>query len=319
MNAIGGYFGLELGKHDEYHVDAVRLNTGRNALEYLLIAGQYQKIYLPYYTCDVLLEPINKLGIAYEFYNINEQMEAIFDVSVIGEKECFLYTNYFGMKDDFVDFLQRKCVNLIVDNAQAFYAEPLNNVDTFYSPRKFFGVTDGAYLYSNKLVSMNLKQDVSHTRFEHLLRRLDISAENGYPYFINNDESLSDMPILKMSNLTQKILASIDYAAIAKIRKENYDYLDQALKDLNRISFKLNSKQVPMVYPFYSNDTSLRKRLIEHGVYTAQYWPNVLEWVSVETIEWRLANNLIHLPIDQRYSQEDLNKIIKIISHEHHW
>ena len=46
MNAIGGYFGLELDKENEYHSEAIRLNTGRNALEYILISGFYKKIYL---------------------------------------------------------------------------------------------------------------------------------------------------------------------------------------------------------------------------------------------------------------------------------
>jgi hypothetical protein len=36
MNPIGGYFELELRKSDEYHKEAIRLNTGRNALKLIL-------------------------------------------------------------------------------------------------------------------------------------------------------------------------------------------------------------------------------------------------------------------------------------------
>ena len=36
MKTIGGYFELELKKNEEYHKDALSLNTGRNALEYIL-------------------------------------------------------------------------------------------------------------------------------------------------------------------------------------------------------------------------------------------------------------------------------------------
>lgn len=66
--SIGGYFGLELQKKKEYHQNAIRLNTGRNAFEYILRAKNYTKVYLPYYTCDVMLEPINKLNLK---YNLN--------------------------------------------------------------------------------------------------------------------------------------------------------------------------------------------------------------------------------------------------------
>ena len=65
MKAIGGYFELELQKNEEYHKDALSLNTGRNALEYILKANAYKKIYIPYFTCDVLLQPILKLKLKY--------------------------------------------------------------------------------------------------------------------------------------------------------------------------------------------------------------------------------------------------------------
>ena len=69
--AIGGYFELELQRKEEYYKNAIRLNTGRNAFEYILRARGYTKVYLPYYTCDVMLEPINKLNLQYEFYSID--------------------------------------------------------------------------------------------------------------------------------------------------------------------------------------------------------------------------------------------------------
>ena len=77
MNAIGGYFELELAKGEEYHKDAIRLNTGRNAFEYILRAKAYKKVYLPFYTCDVMLEPIKKLNIKYEFYSIRNNFELL--------------------------------------------------------------------------------------------------------------------------------------------------------------------------------------------------------------------------------------------------
>jgi hypothetical protein len=317
MNSIGGYFGLELNRQSKYHPESIHLNTGRNALEYLLIVRQYKKIYLPYYTCNVLLEPIKKLGLLYEFYSIDKFFEPNFNLSRIKINECFLYTNYFGIKDSFILKIKAECRNLIVDNAQAFYSKPLSGVDTFYSCRKFFGVTDGSYLYTNKTIESELEVDISYNRFEHLLRRIDVSAEDGYPYFIDNDKSLSNLPILKMSTLTQRILESINYEKIAKVRRENYRYLDNALNKINGIQVGIDSHQVPMVYPFYSNILSLRNRLTKNKIYTAQYWPSVLNLVPEGSIEWRFTTNIIHLPIDQRYSTEDLDKIITIISHEY--
>ena len=48
-----------------------------------------------------------------------------------------------------IQLLNKKYPNLIVDNAQAFYMPHLG-LASFYSPRKFFGVADGGYLFCGK-------------------------------------------------------------------------------------------------------------------------------------------------------------------------
>ena len=65
MKSIGGYFELELSSSGEYFPKSIALNTGRNAFEYILKVRYYKKVYIPYYTCDVMLEPIKKLKVDY--------------------------------------------------------------------------------------------------------------------------------------------------------------------------------------------------------------------------------------------------------------
>ncbi len=88
--AIGGYFDFELPVGQPYHPDALCLNTGRNALEYILRARNYTKIYIPYFTCEVLLEPLRNLNLAYEFYHINENLEPVFNYNSLGSNDGFL-------------------------------------------------------------------------------------------------------------------------------------------------------------------------------------------------------------------------------------
>ena len=147
--AIGGYIELQLPKGDEYYPSLIKLNTGRNALEYILKANNYVSIYIPYFTCEVLLEPIKRLGIQYYFYTIDKNLDPVIDFH-IAPNECFLYTNYFGIKQQTINRLSKEIPNLIVDASQAFFSKPLSGIDTFYSCRKFFGVPDGAYLQCNK-------------------------------------------------------------------------------------------------------------------------------------------------------------------------
>src|ERR1035437_8269341 len=102
MKEIGGYYELELRKGEEYHSSDIALNTGRNALELILITKKFTKGYIPYFTCDVILEPFEKHNIPFEFYHINVNFEPLFEFDKIKEDEGFLYTNYFGLKDQFI-------------------------------------------------------------------------------------------------------------------------------------------------------------------------------------------------------------------------
>lgn len=313
-DAVGGYFELELRKGEHYHKNALRLNTARNCFEYILRARKYTKVYIPYYTCEVMLEPLKKCNVDYVFYHINEQLEPIEETYQIQPTEAFLYTNYYGLKQRCVERLAEQYgKQLIVDNAQAFFAEPLEGIDTFYSARKFFGVADGAYLYTDARLDMEFEQDQSYQRMSHLLMRADVGAEAGYGEFRKNDDSLIDNPIRLMSNLTEKILCSIDYDSIKQQRRSNYMQLDEQLRNKNGIHLTMDDDAVPMVYPYLTDDATLRKRLIENRIYVARYWPNVLDWCRPCDIEETLAKDMIPLPVDQRYGEEQMKRIIEIM------
>lgn len=313
MAPIGGYFELELRKGGHYHPEAMRLNTARNSFEYVLRTRHYRKVYIPYYTCEVMLEPINKLGLDYSFYSVNEALEPV-ELPELENGEAFLYTNYFGLKQNCVKHLADVYgERLIVDNAQAFYAKPIPGIDTFYSARKFFGVPDGAYLYTSQELGQDLEQDFSFERMSHLLKRIDLGAEDGYADFRNNDDALCGQAIKRMSRLTEAIMSEIDYYGAKQSRKENFAFLDEQLKDSNRICLALDDEAVPMVYPYWTEDVSLRQKLIANKVYVATYWPNVKEWTKNGMLEYELAEKLIPIPVDQRYGMQEMNRIIDII------
>lgn len=314
MEPIGGYFSLELPKHEEYHKDAIRLNTGRNCLEYILRCKKYNKVYIPYYTCDVVLEPFLKLDITYEFYHINIHLEISKDIR-LKKGEALLYTNYFGLKQRYVEHLTEQYgQQLIVDNTQAFYDKPVNGIDTFYTCRKFFGVPDGAYLYTDKQLDIELEEDESYERCASLLKRIDLGPEAGYCDFREISKSLVGQSIKKMSKLTQRMMQGINYDAVAQQRRANYMLLQKTLGSSNCLNLPLEDDAVPMVYPFLTSLKDLRERLINNRIYIARYWPNVLDWNTKDDIEYLLSLQTQHLPIDQRYGIKDMKRIIEVIN-----
>ena len=314
--AIGGYFELELPLKEEFHKDALRLNSGKNCLEYVLRARQYKKVYIPYYTCDVVLRPFEKLHISYEFYHINIHLELAQEIN-LKEGEALLYTNYFGLKQTYVESLANKYGSqLIVDNTQAFFAKPLKGIDTFYTCRKFFGVSDGAYLYTDAKSDMQFEQSTSYENTPHLIKRIDLSPEDGFEDFHKSDERLADEKIMLMSNFTQRVMQSIDYENVTVVRRVNFLQLHDHLVSTNILSVQMDADAIPMVCPYMTESKGLRNHLIKNKVYPAKYWPNVDEWVIGDFIESKLANYMVPLPIDQRYGNEEMNRIIKLI-HEY--
>ncbi|WP_421918785.1 hypothetical protein [Marinifilum sp.] len=310
---IGGYFELENRFESEYYPNLIRLNTGRNCLEYILRTKAYKKIYLPEYSCDTLIEPILKLDIEFEKYPINMNLEPE-KIIYPKQDEAFLVINYFGLKGRYVNSLTSRVNNLIINNSQAFFEAPIKGFDTFYSARKFFGVADGAYLHTEDAPEMDFKQEVSWKRSEHLLRRLENGANDGYKAYKRNEEYLSGKEIKLMSDLSYRILSGIDYSAVKSRRNRNFKYLHLKLKGLNGISFSDWDIDGPMVYPFYLENDDLRKELILKKVYVARYWPNVLQNIDEDKQEYKLAKFLFPLPVDQRYGLLDMDKICKLIT-----
>lgn len=311
---IGGYFGLELSAVSGFlHDDALLLSSGRTCLEVLLSTIKPQRVRIPKFTCDVILEPLEKLNIPYDFYAIDEQLE-IRELPDLADGEVLVYTNYFGIKDEYAQTLaERYGSRLIIDNAQAVYAEPIRDAHTIYSPRKFFGLPDGGMLYTPLQISSDAyEQDTSWERSTHLLKRIDVGPEAGYEDFKRDDADLSNQPVRTMSSLTKQLLKNIDFKAAQEKRSANYTLLNQALGDRNGLAVP-EQPTGPMVYPLRASG-QLRQKLIDAKVYVATYWPNVLEWAVPDELEYALTESIIPLPIDQRYGAEDMKRILEVIN-----
>ena len=318
---IGGYFSWELPKvaHRFPNDGGTLVNSGHGALELIVNSlGDLRKVFVPYYTCDIVTCTLRRCGVEYEFYHINADFEFA-SLPTLDESEYLIYTNYFGIKDKYVaELAERYGGKLIVDNAQALFAKPIDGCHTIYSPRKFVGVADGGMAFTpmrNK--NRQLQLSTSYGIASHLLKRLDGHVTEGYVDFKDDDTTLRNEPCKWMSLMTERHLMSLDYEVIKQIRMDNFIYLHERLKGGNKLSsmktIDVTDFECPMVYPYYTNDLSLRKKLIDNKVFVAQYWPNVLEWCKPGDEEYALCQHLLPLPIDQRYGKEEMERIVKLI------
>lgn len=210
---------------------------------------------------------------------------------------------------------QKKNFNLCIDNTQAFFIYPMGEDHTIYSARKFFGVPDGAYLYTNKVLDEKLDREIGYDKFIHLIKRIDLNAQKSYNDFKNNSKKHNNQDIKEMSFITSRILKSIEYEKVIKKRNENFEYIDKHLSIYNKLKINIDSLNGPMIYPLLvNNGLELRNSLIKNKIYIAQYLNEVEGKVSNKSVEYNFTNNLIALPIDQRYSSKEMDFIVKLIN-----
>jgi hypothetical protein len=313
-NGIGGYFSLEIPEANKrLRKDCLEVNTCRNALLLLAKTKKYIKIFLPYYSCDAISNVLTENSIAVGYYKIDEKLEIV-NPPKNKKNEAILYINYFGMKDKYVKKISSKYKNLIIDNAQSFFSKPENNIDTIYCPRKFFGVPDGGLLYTRSTINFKkYPQDCSFDRCAHLLKRIELPAENAYEDFIKNEKTLSGLPIKRMSILTRAILSQISYETTKKRRQKNFLFIHDKLGKSNSITIN-NKGQSCMAYPYLSsNGEKIKQNLIKNKIYIATYWPDVEKKAPADSFENYLVKHLVPIPIDQRYREEELKFVLNLV------
>lgn len=298
MREIGGYIELDTFTGPMLHGDGIKLNCGRNALAYLIEAKRIDKLWMPKFMCDSCDKVLSDRGVVVEYYSIGLDFKPI-----VPEWDGWLYVvNYYGQLSN--EYLASLGDRVIVDNAQAYFQDPVPGMDTLYTCRKFFGVADGAVLYTDKTIEVE-QQDESFRRMNFLLGRYERTASEFYPEYAANNDFFENEPIKRMSKLTENLLHGIDYERVRQRRTENFAFLHERLHGINRLN--LTIPEGAFMYPLYlENGAEIRKKLQAMKIYIPTLWPSVFALCGKMEPEYDMAKNTLPLPVDQRYWTEEM-------------
>lgn len=310
MKEYGGYLPLELHGGEEYYcgTDVIRCNSGRTAIVLAVRDAGYKKILLPYYMCQSVEHELRRQKIDIGYYHIDTKYNPM-GVN-LESGEGILIASYFGtrMRRDMISLVKKyKCV--ILDHTQSFYMNPVAHAYNIYSCRKFFGVSDGAYLIKSGIKDMELKRMESSKCAGFLIRSIETGTNKNYGDSLKNEKRIETSGICGMSVLTKKILEGVDYKRVRVQRRKNFQRMHEFLGNVNQWKGTLGEGVVPMVYPFLYEDKGLRDYLLSMNIYIPQWWKYLLEGKKANGFERWLCEYLIPLPVDQRYSKEDMDKI----------
>lgn len=318
MREYGGYIELDEFCGNAYYTDCISLNSGRSCLGYLIEKRNIQKLYLPYFLCDTVKETCEKYNVDYEYYSIHADFEPIFSKE-LHENEYLYVVNFYGqLSQEYIHSLNQQYKNIIFDNAQDFYRKPIAGMDTIYICRKYFGVADGAYLFTRDNLSLEdeYQIDTCYDRMTFLLGRYEKDASSFYSEYVKNNDYFANKPVMRTSKITSNLLNALDYEKIKHKRSENFMFLHEEFSQINNLT--LNMSDGAFAYPLYiNNGFEIKKKLIENKIYIPTLWPDVFNKCSEDTLEYKYAKNILALPVDQRYGLGDMkelcNKIKKVI------
>lgn len=315
MKEIGGYLELERFTGSEYHTNMVKLNLGRTALLYLLKCAQAHTLWVPYFICEAVTDTCKKAGYKLKYYHIDRNFLPVLEEKAINGEYLYLVNFYGQLSEEQLLELKRKYKHVILDNTHAFFQKPHEYIPTLYSVRKFFGLSDGAYVSMGNLDQRfpleKLEQDSSCQRMAHLLGRYERSASEYYQTMLDNAHGLDHELVSRMSALTDNLLHGIDYGRACRRREENYKKLDELLGGDNPLS--IHMPKGPFVYPIYhANGLELRRKMAQHKIFVPTYWNNVIKEMPQDSLEYDYAANILPLPIDQRYTAADMETVAQI-------
>lgn len=327
---------LDKSKHTEY------LSTGRQAIEYCLFDSivdglKSKKVLLPAYTCYSVIQPFIKLGFDISYYDCNDSFQVyLSELNKIISKEnpsVVYLLPYFGfntiVQDEQLDNQSRI---IILDSTHCHFSKhQLIKADYIItSLRKWGPLPDGAVarkisgnflIQPPKLSDINLIQNmvVAYQVKDRYINH-QIGNKEEYLAFFKRAEDIirQNNEIFRMSSLSVNSWNCLysNQENLTNSRRNNFFKLQSYSKwhYFGIPLFSLSENDVPLFFPLLvPKDRNLLQTLLaQANIFCPIVWPNPYnqDTYKVSPIINRLRNEILCIPIDQRYTIEDMTIVI---------
>lgn len=325
-------------KQNDFNIEYYK--SGRNAIKaFCKNLGKKKKVAIPAYTCDTVIQPFLDEKWDVFFYKINKDLsicyQSLEDVVNSNKPDVILFHSYFGFNTycniENINNYKEQGIVIVEDLTQSLFSSHLLEMADYYvtSFRKFIAIADGGALISKKNI-VNLPICESDDRivatalsafetkgkyFENGNSELKVSYRKKYEELnslISNNEQL-----MRMSDYSLSIIDNCNVQLITEARQKNYEYLIHEIEKINIVERVLNlstDKCTPLYFPVYVRErANVQKYLAEHNVYCPIIWPKSKSIVfNDEDVDY-MYDNMLCIPIDQRYSIDDMKKVVSLL------
>lgn len=298
-------------------------------------------VLIPAYTCQTVITPFEELDWRIEYYPIKRDLRInLARLETITEKinpTIIVVHPYFGMdlnaeEEEVLNRISSKGIKIAVDLTQCLFSSSNYEYCDFKvaSYRKWFPIPDGAYL-QYKTTTLPQPQIANEEFTELMTNAMYLRGQ----YFYNNEPRMKSISIKlskmadnlvekgikphKMSHLAYNLLLQEDQTLNANKRIANFSCLYNNITESNKISKICPNLDAITTAPLYftiyaENRKLLQHRLADNSIYAPILWPVENKNVLIDEDIKYIYEHLLAIPCDQRYNEQDMLKIAKIIN-----
>lgn len=298
--------------------------SGRSALQAIIYElGEARTVSLPSWCCDSMIKPFVDMGLEVHFYPVywsegQLRQEWLFDSDIL-----FLI-DYFGYIGN-TPGLSGYNGTVIRDVTHSIFSMTYSDADFYFgSLRKWCGMWTGGYAWTRdghqleygresgeKYIVLRKKAMTEKAKYIE-----GIEGDKGYLKLFDEAEKYLDyLGIAPAANRDVDLVQRLDTERIMRQRRANAEVLRQSFPDWLLFPNSCSSDTpmfVPVLVPDGKRD-ALRQYLIENEIYCPVHWP-VSEYHKLSEKTAYIYQNELSLVCDQRYTEDDMNRVVEIIN-----
>ncbi|MFW3480840.1 hypothetical protein ACRCJP_08700 [Aerococcus urinaeequi] len=309
--------------------------SGRGAINLILenLDDHVKGVQLPSYICESVIQPFLENNYNIFFYNVNLDLSVdINSIKNMDKTSVFFHLGYYGFYTNseiknIVNKMEKDLI-LIEDKTHTLLSQSDidNSKYTVASLRKWLGLPSGGFA-----TGLNIKPVLTTSTIISELRKKALILKEDY---IKNDVQ-NKAKFLKMFDYAEveldkcsksykidsdslNILKHTNFKNISDTRRENFLTLLRGLENVlvEPIFSELPDDVVPLFFPIYSKQRNkLRNHLINNEIYCPIHWPKseMVEGSISDDVQ-KIYDEILSIPIDQRYGISEMERIIQIVN-----
>ncbi|WP_298023063.1 hypothetical protein [uncultured Dysosmobacter sp.] len=306
--------------------------SGRSALQAIIKDIRHETevhtVAMPSWCCDSMIVPFLKEEIDVHFYPVYWKNGLIQEIKL--DCDVLFLMDYFGYTPSSLDLPAYSGV-IIRDVTHSIFSSAYMDADYYFgSLRKWCGIWTGGYAWAEDghRLAMEDSDDLGYTFLREQAMKLKNSFINGF--MDNKGRRVTDKGYLKIFDTAEDCLEKVgiapaaerdvllakrlDVETIKARRRENAEILRKAFHEM--IIFpELKDSDCPMFVPVLVPDGKrdiLRRYLTQHDIYCPVHW-TVSAYHRLCERELNIYQNELSLVCDQRYTEEDMYRMIDTI------